>query len=92
MKKGGVTIAHFKIEIEGEHDGVIGWSTKFYDDDRLGDADVEYINSIARELETAVKKLHDRKVKLINQRQTETTSSNPCEVLNVSLKDIFPTA
>ena len=53
-------MAHFKIEIEGEHDGLIGWTTKFYDDDRLGVADVEYFTSIARELETAVKKLNDR--------------------------------
>ena len=67
-------MAHFKIEIEGEHDGLIGWTTKFYDDDRLGDADVEYITSIARELETAVKKLHDRKVKLISQHQIETSA------------------
>ena len=68
-------MAHFKIEIEGEHDGVIGWTTKFYDDDRFGDADVEYINSIASELETAVKKLHDRKVKLVKQYKPETAAS-----------------
>ena len=66
-------MAHFKIEIEGNLLGEIGWTTKFYDDDRLGDADVEYITSIARELETAIKKLHNHKLKLISQHQIETS-------------------
>ena len=51
-------MAHFKIEIEGDHDGTLGWTTKVYDDDRQGDVDFSYLYSIASELEGALKKIN----------------------------------
>ena len=50
-------MAHFKIEIEGDHDGTLGWTTKVYDDDRQGNIDFSYLYSIANELEGALKKI-----------------------------------
>ena len=51
-------MAYFKIEIEGDTEGTIGWTTKVYDDDRQGEVDFSYLNSIAQELEAALKEIH----------------------------------
>lgn len=50
---------NFKIVIESNLEGYVNWETRFYDDDKYGDADVVYITNIARELQTAVKKIQE---------------------------------
>ncbi len=54
-------MSHFKIEIEGDHDGTLGWTTQVYDDDRQGDVDFSYLYSIANELEGALKKINSHR-------------------------------
>ncbi len=54
-------MAYFKIEIDGDTDGTIGWTTKVYDDDRQGEVDFSYLYSIGKELEAALKKIHSQR-------------------------------
>ena len=54
----GATIANrFEIHIYGGQDGYLHWNTAFNEDNRLGAADIAYINSIACELAKALGKL-----------------------------------
>ena len=51
-------MASFKIEIYGDTNGTVGWTTKVDDDDRQGEVDFSYLYSIAQELEAALKKIN----------------------------------
>ena len=67
--KGGDYMACFKIEIDGDTNGTIGWTTKVYDDDRQGEVDFSYLYRIGEELEAALKKINsERQLQLKNYK------------------------
>ena len=62
-------MAYFKIEIDGDTNGTIGWTTKVYDDDRQGEVDFSYLYRIGEELEAALKKINsERQLQLKNYK------------------------
>ena len=62
-------MACFKIEIDGDTNGTIGWTTKVYDDDRQGEVDFSYLYRIGKELEAALKKINsERQLQLKNYK------------------------
>ena len=62
-------MACFKIEIDGDTNGTIGWTTKVYDDDRQGEVDFSYLYRIGEELEAALKKINsERQLQLKNYK------------------------